>query len=324
MTEFINKFKIPTFLGLGIIFLGIISGVYLVLKEQTLLSQAAPNLTPRNIVFTNISEESVVISWQTNSAAVSFITFGQNSPGEQTILDDRDNNPPTSSPRIEAGGSKPRLIHYVTLKNLLPKTSYQFKIISGKITSDVQKFETAAPLTNQTIFPPIIGSVLDGSTPLESGIVYLSIPGASTQSSLIKGGGNFLIPLSQVRKDDLSDVYQPTEETIAKLTIISDKGDASILFRLNANPESLPQIKLGQNIDLTTPEESPQPSPTTKDLDKYDLNSDGKINAADNAIILQNFGKNPKNKKADLNGDGVVNQKDLDLMTQKLKELGSQ
>ena len=323
MTQFFNKFKIPTLLGLGIIFLGITSGVYLVLQKQTFLSRAVPNLTARNITLTNISEESVVISWQTNSLTASFITFGQSSPSEQTALDDRDNNP-------SAGGPKPRLIHYVTLKNLLPKTSYQFKIISGKITSGVQKFETTTPLTNQTGFTPIIGSVLDGNTPLESGIVYLSISRASTQSSLIKEGGNFLIPLSQIRKDDLSDAYQPTEETIAKLTINSDKGDASILFRLNANPEPLPPIKLGQNIDLTVAKEGLQPTPTAKDLDKYDLNGDGKINAADNAIILQNFGplreasKNPKNKQADLNGDGIVNQKDLDLMAKKLKELGSQ
>lgn len=302
MIEFINKFKIPTILGIGIIFFGIFSGVFLVLREQTFLSQAAPNLTPTDITLTNITEDSAVISWQTNSAATSFITFGK-SPGEQTVLDDRDSSGPT-----------PRLIHYVTLKNLLPKTNYQFKIISSKITSDVKKFETASPLTNQTGFTPIIGSVLDGDTLLEDGIVYLSIPEAITQSSLIKEGGNFLIPLSQIRKSNLSDTYPLTEETIAKLTIRSDKGTSNVLFKLTANSMPLPPIRLGQNIDLTTLEET-----------KYDLNADKKINAADNAIVLQNFGNLPGgSKKADLNRDGVVNQKDLDLMAKRLEELGSQ
>lgn len=316
MTEFINRFKIPTILGLGIILFGIAGGVYLVLREQVFLSQAAPNLTPKDVTFTNIAEDAVTISWQTNSATTSFITFGQNSPGEQTVLDDRDSNPP-------AGGPKPRLTHYVTLKNLLPKTNYQFKIISGKIISDIKWFETASPLTNQIVFPPIIGSVLDGDSPLESGVVYLSIPEATIQSSLIKGGGNFLIPLSQIRKIDLSD-YPLVAGTIAKLTIRSDKGEAQIIFKLKDNSTPLPPVKLGQNIDLTTTEETPQPKVTANDLNKYDLNSDGKINAADNAIILQNFGKNPKDKKADINRDGVVDQKDLDLMTQKIKELGPQ
>lgn len=317
MTEFINRFKIPTLLGLGIIFIGLVSGLYLVLREQTFLSQAAPNFTPRNISLTNIADDSVVISWQTNSAAPAFITFGQSNPGEQTALDDRDNSPP-------AGGPKPRLTHYVTLKNLLPKTSYQFKIISGKIISEIEKFETATPLTNQTGFTPIIGSVLDGSSPLESGIAYLSIPEATAQSALIKEGGNFLIPLSQIRKADLSDTYQLIEGLVAKLTINSDKGNASMLFTLKANSLPLPPIKLGQNVDLTTTEDTLQSNVTANDLDRYDLNSDGKINAADNAIILQNFGKNPKNIRADVGGDGVIDQKDLDLMSQKLKSLGSQ
>lgn len=312
MRNAITKLKIPTLLGLGIIILGITIGVYLVAREQVFLSQATPNLTAQNITVTNITKDSVVISWQTNSPASSFITYGQTTPNEQTSLDDRDN--------------KPRSTHYVTLKNLLPQTKYQFRISSGKITSDVLTFETAKPLTNQTGAAPIIGSVLDNNTPLEEGIVYLSIPEATTESALIKSGGNFLIPLSEIRKVDLSD-YQLIEDTVAKLTVQSDKGEASALIKLPTS-SPLPPIKLGQNIDLTTSEKAPLSNLSEQDLNKYDLNGDGKINAADNAIILQNFGNPPsggsKNKKADINTDGVVNQKDLDLMSRKLTELGSQ
>lgn len=317
MRNTISKLKIPTPFGLGIIILGITIGVYLVAKEQVFLSQATPSVTAQNITVTNITKDSVVISWQTNSPASSFITYGQTTPNEQTSLDDRD------SLASDGAGSKPRLTHYVTLKNLLPQTKYQFKIISGKVTSDVLTFETAKPLTNQTGAAPIIGSVLDNDTPLEDGIVYLSIPEAATQSALIKSGGNFLIPLSEIRKADLSD-YQLAEGVVAKLTIQSDKGEANILLNLQPNSTPLPVIKLGQNIDLTTPEEIPLPSPNEQDLNKYDLNGDGKINAADNAIILKNFGKSPKDKKSDINKDGIINQKDLDLMSQKLTELGAQ
>lgn len=319
MTSFMSKFKIPTVLGLIIIVAGITIGVYLNLKEQIFLSQAAPNTAPQNIILSNITDTSTVISWQTNSEAASFVTFGQNNPGEQTALDDEDNQT----------GSKPqpRLIHYVTLKNLLPKTNYQFKIISGKISSDVEKFQTAQPLTNQISFSPIIGAALDGNNPLEKGVAYLSIPETVIQSAPIKTGGNFLIPLSQIRKTDLTE-YQLAENTVVKLTIRSDKGEANILFKIKATSSPLPSIKLGQDVDLTTETEKATPEPTPviqeKDMKKYDLNGDGKINAADNAIILQNFGKKFKDKKADLNGDGKVDQKDLDLMAQELKDLGSQ
>lgn len=300
-----NKLKIPTLLGLGVIFFGIAAGVYLVLREQTFLSQAVPNLTPQNMTFTNITEDSVVVSWQTSSATISLISFNQVSFGQENlqegvVSDDRDTNAP-----------RPRLTHYVTLKNLLPKTEYQFKIISGKITSDTLKFETAEPLRNQAGFTPVIGSVLDGDTTLSDGIAYLSISGANTQSSLIKLKGNFLIPVSKIRKEDLSDIFPLTEDTTAKLTIISDKGKAIALFKLRPSSKPLPPLILGQDVDFT---------PSAQELTNYDLNGDGKINAADNAIILQNFGSNPKDKKADLNEDGRVDQEDLSLMSKHINQ----
>jgi len=303
MTSFVNKFKIPTLLGLAVIILGIAVGVFLVLREQSFLSLASPSLTPQNITLSNIDESSITISWQTSTSTTSFITFGQNSFDDTTTLDDRDTNTP-----------KPHLTHYVTLKNLQPKTTYQFKIISGKFSSDTIKFETAALPSTQNGFRPVIGSILDGDKPLDDGVVYLSIPQTIPQSALVKNLGNFLIPISLIRKSDLSDVYQLTEDNMAKLTVISDKGQASALFKLSSAGQLLPPIKLGQNVDLTNPEVSPSPTPTAQELNKYDLNGDRFINANDHAIILQNFGKSPKNRKADLNSDGVVDQKDLDLI----------
>lgn len=320
MIDFINRFKIPTILGLSVIVLGLASGVYLVLREQTLLSQAAPNLTPQNIAFTNITENSVVISWQTNSETTSFITFGQDAGTERTVFDDRD----TGTPR-------PSLTHYVTLKNLLPQTRYRFKIISGKISSDIKSFETAKPSANQTGFTPIIGSALNDNTSVNDGIVYLSIAGAITQSALLKTGGNFLIPLSSIRKTDLSSVYPLTDTTIAKLFIITDQGSASAGFKLTATSIPLAPIKLGQNLDLTSEEEAtPQAELVVKIPDKYDLNNDGKINAADYAQLSSCFGKKPDAflkgnipcAKADIDGDKVIGKKDLYLITQRFKELG--
>lgn len=320
MIEFINKFKIPTILGLGIIFIGLASGLYLVLREQIFLSQAASDLTAQNITVSNLTDEGATISWQTNSATTSFITFGQNNPSEQTALDDRDVNSP-----------QPHVIHYVTLKNLLPQTHYQFKIISGKVISNVGDFDTAKPLTNKSVLTPIIGSVLDENTPLNEGIAYLTINGAATQSAPVKAGGNFLISLSNLRKSDLSDPYSLTENANAKITIISDKGSASLITKITANTNPLPPIKLGQNLDLTAAEETPKPEPSIKDLGKYDPNKDSVINTADYAIVSSCFDKPlaavlPPSipcAKADINNDGKVGQKDLDLITQRLKDLGS-
>lgn len=313
MKDTFSRLKIPTLLGLGIIISGIVTGVFLVLREQTIISKASPDVTAQNITISNITDNLVTVSYQTSVSTPSFITFGQASPNETTVLDDKDNHPP-------AGGPKPYLMHYFTIKNLLPKTTYQYKIISGKVSSGIFKFTTAAPVASQAGFRPIIGSVLDKDHPLDAGIVYLLSDGAATQSAQVKNSGNFLIPLADIRKSDLSDRFPLSGDTTIKLTIISAKGQANVLLKLNAPNLELGPIKIGEDLDLTT-------VPSAQQLiNIYDLNGDGKINAVDNAILFQNFGplreasKNPKDKKADLNGDDVVDQKDLDLMAKQINQ----
>lgn len=311
----LDKFKIPTLLGLAIVSSGVAGGVYLVLQQQTILSKASPDLAPQDMTITNITQDSVTLSWQTETPTISFINYGPGNLEKQAILDDRDESRPL-----------PHTIHYVTLNNLIPKTNYQFKIISGRVSSNILAFETAPPLQNQTGFGPIIGFVLDGDIPLNDGVAYLIIDGATPQSSLIKPSGNFLIPISQLRNENLYDAFLPSEGTQAKLVIISDRGRASALLKLKEFSLPLPPLQLGRDFDLTTLDLGiPTPSPTTEELNKYDLNSDGKINAADNAIILQNFGplrerNNPKSQRTDLNSDKVVDQKDIDLMAPHINE----
>lgn len=310
--NFIIELKIPTLLGLGVILIGIIGGVILTLREQVFVSKASPDVTAQNITLSNISDTEVTVSWQTSAPTISFVTYGQTNPSEQTVLNDQDSSQAAGKPIAH-------LIHFATIKNLLPKTTYQYKIMTGKIASNVAKFTTATPISQQIGFRPIIGSVLDGNKPLEEGVVYLSIANASLQSAQVKTG-NFLIPLSQIRNSDLSDNFPLSEDTIGKLTVISEKGNVNALIKLRNSSSPLPPLKLGQDIDLTI-ESTPAPaSPSAQEIIIYDLNGDNKINATDNAIILQNFGKNPKNKKADLNSDGVVDQKDLDLMAKQINQ----
>ncbi len=316
MNDFLSKFRIPTLLGLGIIISAITAGVFLVLKEQTITSQASPNLTVQNITLTNLSDDSATIFWQTSAALPSFITLGSQNPSETTILDDRD-----TIPASDNAGPKARLLHYATIKNLLPKTTYRYKITSGNSSSDTFEFTTAAPLNFQTGQRPVIGSVLDGDKPLAEAVAILSITNAATQSALIKEDGNFLIPISQVRKADLSEGISLTENTTAKLTILSTKGQAAAIFRLADFENGLPPIVLGENLDLTSLKEN---------LTKYDLNADGGINSTDYSIVFQNLGplreafpqrkQVGKNPKADLNSDGVVDQKDLDLISKQINK----
>ncbi|MBI3109670.1 fibronectin type III domain-containing protein [Candidatus Daviesbacteria bacterium] len=292
MIKSLNKFKIPTILGLAVITSGIVIGGFLVLREQILTAKAKPDLTPQNITITNIEGQSLTISWQTPAEVVSFVTFGQTTVDEQIIIDDRDQNTPQA-----------HVFHYVTLKNLQPNTTYKYRIISGKLKSEIFEVTTASLATAQNGQKPVIGSVLDENESLNEAIAYLSISGAVTQSALVKNSGNFLIPLSFARKTDMSDVFKPTGEEIAKVTVVSDKGGVSAIFNLQSY-QLLPPLKIGQNVDLTVPSDN--------QIKKFDLNKDGLINSSDYALALKN--------KVDLNGDGAFDQKDLDLMQKRINQ----
>lgn len=301
MISFINKFKIPTILGLAVIFAGITAGVFLSLQDQKFFAKASPALAPQNITLSNISDAEVTISWQTPAPTTSFVTFGIKSPGEETVLDARDSGVP-----------KEYSLHYVTLKNLEPESSYLFKIISGKFQSETQEFKTAKSLSSQNGFGPIIGTVLDGDKPLNEGIVYFSISGASIQSALIKNMGNFLIPISLARSTDLSDISRPKDDDVAKLTITSESGEASVLFKIKSQGVELPSVKLGQNIDLTIIDLTIE-----EELSKFDMNGDSYVNTVDYSIVLQNFGL--QNRQADFNKDGVVDNIDLEEISKKIE-----
>lgn len=320
MIKVFERFKIPTLAGLGIILAGIIAGVVLILSEQSFLTEASPNLTPKNITVSNIDDTQATISWQTGIATYSVVAYGLNSPFQQTeATDERDT--PTPSTYTS---------HSVKLKNLQPKTLYNFRVISGKIKSDALTFQTAAPSSSQSNFGPVIGSVLDNGKFLTDGIVYLTTTGGITQSALVNNSGNFLIPTNSIYKTDLSDILTLSRETIAKLTVISQDRQAQVSFKLSPEGVSLPPLSLGQKLDLTVPplqqtatssaEATSSAQPSNQDLLIFDLNDDKAINATDYAIVLNNFGRNPKEKKADLNKDGVVDQKDLNLISKQINQ----
>lgn len=306
MNNLLNKIRIPTLLGLTIIILGMASGVYLTLRQpQTLISKASAGA--KDIKVTNIEDTQASISWVTDVKTTGFVKYSQEEEREQTASDPRDNKTPS-----------PRLLHFVNLTRLTPGTSYQYKIISGSSETLSDHFTTASFTNAKNDFKSIVGSVLDGDHFLSDGLVYLEIPGAATQSAVMKDLGNFIIPLSRIRKGDLSDIFTE-KEALGKIVVFGEgQQQARAKIALNKISSPIGPLKLGQDLDLTTLQASPSA------VAEFDLNSDGAINAADASIIINNFGKNPKVPRADLNGDSVVDIKDLDLIQGEIAKFGNQ
>lgn len=269
-------FKIPTLLGLGVLLIGLLGGVFLVSRNELAVFQtkATKYVEPQKITVTNLSGNSATIYWQTTEPSPGFIKAGQSSSSlDLTFNDDRD----TGTPKLYK-------LHFVTLTNLSPNTTYYYKIFSGTNSYPNQplSFKTSTDVPSSPN-SPLIGQVVDeNSQPVSEAFVNLSIPGSADVATITKVSGNFILPLTSLT--NLSSNPQ------AVLTIFNGDKSSKINLTLPFTGNSLPQIILGQDLNLSS-QESTSSSSTVKN----DLNNDRMVNALDAGIVFNNFGKKGKN-----------------------------
>lgn len=296
-----SEVKIPTLLGISILVAGIILGVFLVVRNQILDSKASQVVTPKEIKVVNVGGNSASVYWQTDEKAQAFIQAGTVESLGSTFRDDRDIATP-----------QPHRYHFVTLTNLLPETTYYYKITSGKFIYPIGKplsFKTAAS-QKPTGLQPLIGTVITSAKePVDEALITLDIPGNQPLATITKLGGSFILPLNQIKIDN---------PTVVKLVAFDGTRGSQVKINLPLKVSTLPPITLGEDIDLSALIPSPSPSPSV--FSRFDLNEDGVVNAPDLSIVIKNRGKNPKDKRADLNGDGVVDQKDINLINQNITD----
>ncbi len=308
-----NEIRIPTLLGLGVLFSGLVLGVFLVIGGQTsFFTKAAPLIIPQELMVVNISHSSAAITWKTEEALTGFVSAGTSPALGKTFSDDRDSSGPT-----------PHFLHFVSLKNLSPETTYHFKINSGQ--SVYPKTGTLTFKTSKEISPgsyqPLIGQVLDVTgKEVDEALVTLEIKGAQKIATVTKQG-RFILPLADLKVTELNTNFQ-LDNTPAELKVSSQQSLSTIGLTLPLLDPILPAITLGKDFTITpkiasisaqtsTPSASAAPK-----VPNFDLNNDKRVNSLDYSIVLDNLGKSPKNKDTDLNFDGIVDKKDLDLMNQ--------
>lgn len=287
--------KIPTLLGLGVLLVGLVGGVFLVSQNQLAIFQtrAAKSPEPQKITLANLSANAASVYWQTDGESTGFIEAGPGPSLGLTFKDDRDTGTP-----------KPHKLHFVTLNNLTPNTTYYYKIVSGTNSYPNQplSFKTLENFSSFTN-SPLIGQIVDNNLqPVDEALISLSLPETQNLATITKVSGNFILPLT-----NLSDL---SSNPGAVLTVFNGEKSSRINLKLPFITNSLPQIILGQDIDLIPSESSTSALP----LIKNDLNEDGVVNALDLGIIFNNFGKKGQNIVGDLNQDGTVDQNDIDIL----------
>lgn len=303
--------RIPTILGLIILIGGIYVGVVLNNNGTNVVSKASSDCIPKNTQNTNITNNSVSISFTTEADCLTNLSI---------------NNQTVESSVATADNQKTK-IHYFDVSNLEDNKDYKYTIISdGKNYSEsLYKFKTAqkpnasAPSSNLAwgrVFTPDLKAA-------SKVIIFINIQGASPLSALVTSSGNWNMSLANSFNESLTDRFTPDKNTPQEIIVIDKEKNTTQISANTSQNNPTPDIILGKNefsassIDFDAETNvgslpSIDPIPKAKDLDI--------LNPKDNESLSTKkpdfFGTGPSNSKIKIKVEspvvytGEVNTKD--------------
>lgn len=234
--------KFPTIIGFVVLVLGLAAGVFLVQTKQLFKIGASPDITPGNVLISNITDTSFTVTWVTSKETAGFIKLGNSATLDKTLTDSIDN---------------PSYTHFITAKDLSPATTYFFKI-----NSDGEDFDSNGTPWQAKTGPTLAGSggeainasgsVLDvTSADVAKTLVFLKVGGGDMLSGFTSDKGTWVIPIANVRTADLSNyiAIDPTQTLIE----ISVNAGPSGIASAQVYPQSVtgvPPMVLGETYDF--------------------------------------------------------------------------
>lgn len=227
-----HETKIPTILGLVVLILGLVVGVYLSTRATIFGSKASGDCQPTNLQITNLTHSSFDLFFLTSSSCLANLSIDN-----RTIADLR--------------GPTATQIHYFQVSNLKSSTQYQFSLLIGGQTFDNQEFNVKTASQPQSQVPTsnlAWGKVLNPDLSSPTGaIVYLIIPGAQPLSAPVTTSGNWNISLANSFTDSKTDWFTPPSNSSEDIYIISADGQTTQISHNTAQNNPVPDIIIGQN-----------------------------------------------------------------------------
>lgn len=233
--------KLPTILGIIILSLGLIAGVFLINSRQIFKLGAQVEANPQNVRITNISDTSLVVTWTTNLESIGFIKWGINKSNIGNVASETN--------------SDKSFVHSVEISGINPGSDVFFEIVSeGKNYDNNGVAWQSKTHTNKTIATNSItasGVILqsDNSTPARA-IVYLSING-TILSGITSAQGSWVIPVSNFIQD-------LPETTVIDITVNAGPLGTSQAVIYPKAIKIIPTIVLGKTYDFRTLESQDQ------------------------------------------------------------------
>jgi len=265
--------RIPTWIALLVLGIGITVGVTSIQKTQTPYLRANPDITPEQVRVTNLRADSFTVSWITSETTTGFVKYGENSQTELIARDTRD-------PLV--GNFGKHTTHWVTVSGLKNDNTYTFEIFSNnkKFNNNGSPYTvTTAPAlsgdedNNLLIFGKVI---TEDNQPAIGSIIYLRAVDLSPQSALVRKTGEWTIDMSLARNSKLTEIFTyPSDQFFDTFiqggnllrssqtdTQVKTDFQTSTVAFLASNSTPVPQVILGKDYDFRSisPETSTEPS----------------------------------------------------------------
>lgn len=234
--------RIPTIVGVVILVIGLIAGVFLVGQQQLLGTKAGPTSVPKNVKIVNRGSNSLTVTWISDVPVTGFVKYSDN-PAKLSL--------PAGDIRDQvAGNTTQYTTHYVEVTGLTPDKTYYFEIGSGSVmyndSGKPYQVRTAptAPLPTEDVMS---GKILNASSVGVGGaLVYIEMTGAETLGAITKNDGTFRVALSNVR--DKTGKYITYDKSKENITIFAQAGGAGTATALTntATDNPVPDITLGK------------------------------------------------------------------------------
>lgn len=227
---------------------GLAAGVFLVRNQNIFRLGASAEFAPKDVRVSNVTDNSATISWVTDRQTSGFVKWGD----EQGSLDKTELDELTSQ----------SLTHTLTIRQLTPETIYYFKINSGGEDFDNSQIPwqiTTGPALDTPLKTNLVsGSVLSSSgAPAKNSLVYITVGGGSPLSTITSEEGNWVIPVSNARNQDLTGfIIIDEKNSLIEISVNAglDGVASAQIYPQSAKPT--PTIILGQVHDFKNLEPS--------------------------------------------------------------------
>lgn len=203
-----------------VLLLGIPATLFAVYQGFNLLSQAALDPTPKEVVISNVTTLSFSVSWVTEKAVAGDVI---------PVLNGQE-----FAPVSDKEGSSKKVTHYVEIGDLKPDTLYSLILRSDgqKYTSGSTgeyKFKTPPVGSDGQVANPLYGTVSGGNA--SDSIVYLGFKSNTVYpvSAATPSNGGWIIDLSSLRSVADGSLVKATSDTQVVLIARSSSSEGAVI-----------------------------------------------------------------------------------------------